>query len=534
MARRLCTHLILVAFPIVAIASYSALAADTTDAPLLPSEITKIIGAPNYAGATWGLRVVDLAVAKPLATIGPDALFFTGSVRKLFSAGAALNALGPDHRFKTPVYRQGEVRDGVLDGDLVLVASGDLTLGGRDSPDGRIAFTNFDHTESNSLGSSILAKTDPLAGIGALAQQVAAAGIKEIAGDVVVDDRLFDHFRVPNGNVLITPMIVNDNLIDVTIVPTEPGKPAKVDWRPKSAAFTVRSELMTAGAGEEAKIELELSGADETVGVVKGKIPVDYKPPLPGVPTLVQTFSIQDPSAYARTVFIEALQKAAVRVRAKPTGPNPAAQLPAPGSYEAAAKIAELASQPYSQYARLILKVSHNLGANLSLMLFGLTQDARTIDTALAAERRTLVAEYGLPEGGFDFPTNGSGSPDSRASPVAVTQLLEAMQKTKSATQYFETLPGLGVDGSLATIGKDPPNAVIAPAFGRVFAKTGTTLDATGLKAQVFAGYIDAKSGKRLAYVVYVKNVSPIEGIGDIIKVFAEEGEISAYLYERY
>ena len=55
--------------------------------------------------------------------------------------------------------------DGVLKGDLVLVANADLTLGGRDLPDGTIAFTNFDHTESNSLGSSILTDTDPLAGL---------------------------------------------------------------------------------------------------------------------------------------------------------------------------------------------------------------------------------------------------------------------------------------------------------------------------------------------------------------------------------
>ena len=40
---------------------------------------------------------------------------------------------------------------------------------------------------------------------------------------------------------------------------------------------------------------------------------------------------------------------------------------------ESLTKVAELVSLPYAQYARLILKVSHNLGANLSLMFFGLT-----------------------------------------------------------------------------------------------------------------------------------------------------------------
>jgi D-alanyl-D-alanine carboxypeptidase len=166
-------------------------------------------------------------------------------------------------------------------------------------------------------------------------------------------------------------------------------------------------------------------------------------------------------------------------------------------------------------------------------MLFGLTKHARTIAGALAAERQTLTGEYGLPADGFNFPTNGSGSPDSQATPEAVTGLLAAMRATKAGQVYFDALPVLGVDGSLATIGKEPPDPVIVPAFGHVYAKTGTTVAEDTLKAQVFAGYIDGKSGMPLAYVVYVNNVSPIAGIGDVIKVFADEGEISALLYDR-
>ena len=481
-----------------------------------------------------GASAIGLDADTPVVASGPNTLFFTGSVRKLFSVGLALDALGADHRFVTPVYRTREVADGVLIGDIIIVASGDLTLGGRDLPNGTIAFTNFDHTESNALGSSILTETDPLAGLKTLARQIAAAGIKEIDGDVVIDDRLFDHFRVPNGNVLITPIIVNDNLIDVTIVPTETGKPAAVEWRPKSAAFTVTSEVGTVAAGEPSEVTLEISPTDPAVGVVRGRIAIDYKPPLPGVPTLVQTFAIPDPSAYARTAFIEALEAEGVTVSATKVGPNPAENLPAPGPYAADSKIAEFVSLPYSQYARLILKVSHNLGANMSLMLFGLTEGALTIDAALAAERKILIDDYGLADGDFLFPTNGSGSPDSQATPGGVTKLLQAMRDTPVFEPYFDAMPILGVDGSLATIGKDPPNPVIAPAIGHVYAKTGTTIAEGTLKSQVFAGYLDAKSGERLTYVVYVNNVSPIDSIADVIKVFGDEGEISALLYGRY
>ena len=98
-----------------------------------------------------------------------------------------------------------------------------------------------------------------------------------------------------------------------------------------------------------------------------------------------------------------------------------------------------------------------------------------------------------------------------------MTGLLQAMSRTPVAEPYFDALPILGVDGSLATVGRDPPNPLIEPAIGKVYAKTGTTVEPGRLKAQVFAGYMDAKSGKRLAYVVYVNNVAPIESIADVI-----------------
>ena len=241
----------------------------------LPPDIRAVIEAPRYEGATWGIRAVALDSDEPLIATGPDSLFFTGSVRKLFSVGLALNALGADHRFITPVYRIGDLTpDGVLNGDLVLVANADLTLGGRNLPDGTLAFTNFDHTEFE-----LARLVDPDRHRPARRPQgdwparSPTPGSSQVAGDVVIDDRLFEHFRVPNGNVLITPVIINDNLIDVTILPTEPGQPAKVDWRPKSAAFTVKSEVTTVAAGEPADVTLEISPDDAAVGIVKGHDP---------------------------------------------------------------------------------------------------------------------------------------------------------------------------------------------------------------------------------------------------------------------
>jgi len=82
-------------------------------------------------------------------------------------------ALGPDFRFHTPIHRQGSVNgEGVLEGDLILVAKGDLTMGGRRNPNEMMAITNFDHNEANSLGNAVLTAPDPLWGYDSLAEQI--------------------------------------------------------------------------------------------------------------------------------------------------------------------------------------------------------------------------------------------------------------------------------------------------------------------------------------------------------------------------
>jgi len=504
----------------------------------IPDGILAVMQKPRYADATWCLRVIDFETGEAIYDLNPNLLAFTGSVRKTYSVGLALNELGSDHTFKTPIYRQGDITEGVLAGDLILVADGDLTMGGRNTPQGTVAFTSFDHTEANSLGSAILTEPDPLQGIDELAAEVAASGITVVDGDVIVDDRLFDLFRVPNGNVLITPMLINDNLVDITIIPTEPGQPAIVDWRPKSAAFGVEANVTTGPA--DGQLQLTFTGSEipgcigtpGCKGTVTGQIPAGYKPALPGVDTLVRTLSIQDPASYARIVLIEALERAGVEVTAETIAVNPAEKLPPQNSYAADDKVAEFVSLPYSEYSKLILKVSHNLGANLSLMLFGLTQGARTIDTALAAERETLINDFGINGSDFNFPTNGSGSPDSQATPSATVKLLREMGSRDVFASYFNSFPILGVDGSLAAVGVDPPNPVIEPAIGRVYAKTGTTVLGTFFKAQVFAGYIDAKSGRRLVYALYVNDIGELESIAEAIEVFNDEGEISAIIYD--
>jgi D-alanyl-D-alanine carboxypeptidase len=508
----------------------------------IPDELRQIMNNPLYEGAIWGLRVVDLDTGELVYDLNPDMLFLMGSIRKLFTIGEALNEFGADFRFTTPVHRLGEVKEeGILHGDLTLVARGDLTMGGRVAPDGSMSIPNLDHNEANSLGNAQLPNADPLAGYDYLARKVAESGIREVKGDVIIDDRLFEPFNF-RGEFDVTPIFVNDDVVDVIVNPTEPGERASVDWRPKSAAFKVRSHVITVAEGEEENITLfsfapSCIGLKRCFGVVRGQVPVDFLPPPPGnfLP-LIQTFRTVEPSAYARTIFLEALERAGVKVNTNLIGPNPSEKLPPGNSYTPHTKVAELVSLPYSEYARLILKVSYNIGADTSLVLWGLTQGVNNMKEALDVERKHLTNVFGIPDNEFHF-VDGSGGGNSAVTTNATIKLLKDMSETEVFDVYKTSLPILGVDGSLAFVNEFEKNDNLKGAKGNVFAKTGTFVEADDsggivIRAQAFAGYIDAKSGRQLMYALYVNNVKATNLIDDLVRIFQDEGIISAIIWK--
>lgn len=69
---------------------------------------------------------------------------------------------------------------------------------------------------------------NPLAALNQLAGRVRASGITRVNGNVVIDDRLFTPYDgFPDG--LISPMWVNENLIDLLVKPGAVGQRASLD-----------------------------------------------------------------------------------------------------------------------------------------------------------------------------------------------------------------------------------------------------------------------------------------------------------------
>jgi serine-type D-Ala-D-Ala carboxypeptidase/endopeptidase (penicillin-binding protein 4) len=498
----------------------------------LGPKVAKIMDSKPYRYGEWGYLEVNPSNGRTVRSLGPaDRLYIPGSSTKLFTVSAALDNLGFDHRFKTPVYAQGEVKNDTLSGDLVLVASGDLTMGGRTAPNGTVSYTNIDHTYANDVPGATLTPENPLAGLNEIAEQVHKSGINLVDGDVIIDSRLFDlspessvnafSFNAPNLNPMPRPITINDNLIDVEVTPGKVGEaPKVVKWRPQVAPYHLEMQAKTVAAGKPTT----LSVSPQTDGpvVVSGNIAADAG-------TQLRVAAVDDPAAFARTALIEALERAGVSVSASPTGPNLSSKLPKKGSYKADDQVAAYESPPFSEYAKLILKVSHNYGANLNVCLMAVKAGSTDCNDGFP-EMKSFFEKAGVDTDQVALADGRGGNPTDRFTPKAATDLLSYWLKQPQAKTFREMLPELGVNGSLATDCED------CPAKGKVFAKPGTValpdyVNQNLLDNESLGGYLEARPGRYHVFYLVVNGV-PTKNIGDVLKVFNDQSDIAAILQE--
>ena len=452
----------------------------SSDEPALLSpdgraEIRKQMTGPPFQYGKWGVLAVDTDSGETLFARNIKTPLRGASTTKNFTVAATLGDLGPDHRFRTPVVRLGPVPDGTLKGDLVLQASGDLTMGGRDEGDDEVAYTGFDHTDANEVpGPATLTPQDPLVGLNRLAEQVSESGIERVAGDVIIDDRLWKSKRI--GTDLVTPIIVNDNAIDITLTPTEPGQTVEAETRPATAAYTINVETETGPPGSPVAPEVEQT--DDREVTVTGSIPADGGP-------VVQIFRSPDPAYLARTLFIEALKDSGVKVDAPVVAPNRSNDLPPFGKVSESPKVAEITSPPVSEFVKLIQKVSHNLGSNTAPFWLATQHGERTFAAGMKRVRG-YARQAGVPMGQVTL-VDGQGLEGNQFSPLAMVTLLRYVAQQPYAADFADALPVKGVDG----LPEDPEKD---PGTGHVSAKNGLLggLNSDGeleVQAMALAGY---------------------------------------------
>lgn len=479
----------------------------------LPDKLLKIMLQEKYEHSTWGLYVKDLISGKVIFDLNSNDLFLPASTSKIASASALLHSLGPNYCFHTPVFASGKIEKGILRGDLILVGQGDLTLGGRQSGSDKISYTKMDHSVANEVPGAILTKEDPLNGLNALAKQIYDSGIKKVIGDVQIDDSLFE--TTNKRGMVLSPVMINENLIDIIINPTSLDQNAQVELRPEVPGYTFENQVVT--IENEGELNINVTREEEKI-IVQGTIPLTKK-------NIVRTLAVQNPKAFAKAAFIKALKNQGVQIdnRSKSQKLN---------SLQNLTQVAVWESPPLTEYVKLILKVSHNSGANLIPLLLATYHGKKTFEEGMKMIGDFLIQEVKLLPDTFVM-SDAAGGNENRFTPQAEVQLLEFMKKQKfiDFKRFLEAFPILGVDGSMEDFGKD------TLAVGKVWTKPGTGVvlnlatDHLFLMTQALAGYIEGKNGHLFAYMLVVNNAKMPE-MNDVQAIFEDESQISSILYE--
>jgi D-alanyl-D-alanine carboxypeptidase/D-alanyl-D-alanine-endopeptidase (penicillin-binding protein 4) len=97
----------------------------------LRHEIDSLTSQPEFRNAQWGVLVVNPRTGDTLYSKNAGKLFMPASNMKIITSAAALTLLGPDYRYRTTFLTDGEVRDSLLDGNLLVIGRGDPTVSDR-------------------------------------------------------------------------------------------------------------------------------------------------------------------------------------------------------------------------------------------------------------------------------------------------------------------------------------------------------------------------------------------------------------------
>ena len=471
----------------------------STTAATLAERIDQIIAAsPAAQAAFWGIEAVDLATGKTLVEHNARSFFVPASNTKLFTTSLALARLGPDFTFKTRVLADAAPdADGCIRGALRLIGGGDPDLSPRPLPYRMGPVTG-----------------DPLVAIAALADQIAAHGVKRVEGDIIGDDSWYTWEPYAGGwsvddplyyyGAAVSALTVNDNVQSVSVAPgASVGEIAALQLDPPLEYYLIDNRVVTVPAAGPRRVRYQREAGSKQLRIW-GTMPLGAAP---------QTLSlgIDDPAEFAARALRQALEERGIAVRgaarARHQFPNQAADLskadppPAPGGVELASRV----SAPLLEDLRVTDKVSQNLHAEMALRAVGRARRNIGSREAGLEELKTFLEEAGITDDAWRI-TDGSGLARSNlVTPEAVIRLLRFMWGSPVREQWISLLPVGAQDGTLAHRFGDP--AWSASAAARIHAKTGTVAHVSAL-----SGYLERAHGEWIAFSILVNNYNGSSG----------------------
>jgi D-alanyl-D-alanine carboxypeptidase/D-alanyl-D-alanine-endopeptidase (penicillin-binding protein 4) len=279
----------------------------------LAQAIAALVEGPEVSRDHWGMAVTAMDGA-PIYLLNEGQLFQPASNAKLYTTAAAMALLGSETTFETRIVARGVMEGATaLRGDVVLVGAGDANLSGRAIP-----YVTPAVLPKVDKGAPPLPEVNPLRYLEAMAEQVAATGLKVVNGDVVGDDTLFPWEPYPQDwsiddtvwgyGAPVSALTMNDNQIKVTVTPAAiAGQPATVVVDPAVPSYYTLDVSVTTGENKSGShVQMERALGSKVLRVY-GSIAVDAQPDEEEV-------AIYDPAEYAAVALKGMLEKRGIVV----------------------------------------------------------------------------------------------------------------------------------------------------------------------------------------------------------------------------
>lgn len=182
-----------------------------------------ILGVPELKNAHYGIYFYNLDNDSAIYEINSEKLFVPASNMKLITTATALYLLGPHFQFKTYLFLQGEIKERVLHGDIIIAGRGDPTF----------ALENLEQ----------------------FVKKIKTLQIKQITGRIIVVDDYFIDERLPVGWAWhyldaryapeISALSLNKNVVSVRIRPTSAGEYVSVSIYPPTEYVQLVNRMKT-------------------------------------------------------------------------------------------------------------------------------------------------------------------------------------------------------------------------------------------------------------------------------------------------
>ncbi len=429
----------------------------------LPIGVRSALTIRNVPAESLSIYAVDVETGEPVIEWRGDQARNPASTIKLVTTLVALDILGPAYRWRTDVFADGEIKNGRLDGDLILKGYGDPYL----------------VTER----------------VWQLLQRIRRAGVQDITGDLLLDDSWFDvgyddpaaFDRQPLRayNVAPNALLMNFKVVRYWFEPDLENGAVDVQMDPALDNLRVENKLgLSNGScrGYQRGITITTNESDDEV-TFSGRFPNGCKR------------YAMDRTALSHNEFAYGLFDSMWR----DSGGSLGGQWRNVVVEDDAEPLLSFTSLPLSEMIARINKHSNNVMARQLLYTLGAEVNGvpGTEDSGRAAISSWL-ADKGL--GSTDIAiANGAGlSRETRTTAKDMAAMLQFAWRQPYMPEYLASLSLSGLDGTLRRRFSN------TDLVGKAHLKTGSMDHVTAI-----AGYLQSKSGRRFA-VVALQNYNDI------------------------